>query len=80
MCIVDIDLGESHVGADESPEFCRRNFPKSFKPGHLAIPKLLYGIITFRLRVAVNRCFLVAHTEKRCLENVDESMGYNIRK
>src|SRR3984893_19467925 len=78
--VVDADPGESHVRADESLEFSRRNFPKSLKPRHLATPKLLYGIITFRLRVAINRRFLVAHAEKRGLENADEFLGDNIRK
>src|SRR5271157_6244097 len=78
--VVDADPGKSHVRADESLEFSRRNFPKSFKPRHLATPKLLYGIIAFCLGVAVNRRFLVAHAEKWGLENADESLGYNIRK
>src|SRR5271165_4786383 len=78
--VVDADPGEPHVRADESLEFSRRNFPKSFKPRHLAIPKLLCGIITFCLGVAVNRRFLIAHAEKWGLENADKSLGYDIGK
>ena len=80
VCVVDGYLGESHVRADERFEFSWRNFPKSFKPRHFAISKLLYGIITFGLRVAVDGRFFLANAEKWGLENADESLGYNIRK
>ena len=55
-------------------------FPQALKSGHFRIPQFVNGIIPFRLGVAVNRRFLVAHAEKRGLENVNKSTNDNVGK
>lgn len=70
--MLDRDLLQLDVVADELPELLRGDFTKTFEPCYFrSFSELFRRFVAFLLRVAVMRLFLVPDTEKRRFKNIE---------